>query len=248
MAEFSHSLAKTIIERVGEKKEAWMVFDMDETLAHWKKTKNGDIFYLRPTVIPFLKEILDAGVKIHFAIYSNTHSKRRVDTIASTIEGAVNEDTDKDREFHLCFKFYNHFKGNPAESGLRRLNVNKNVSKIGNAKRKLYDTNKTVESIQHGYAESGAPLEEINERTPLFFFDDVIYPSIKDIISMNYIHMFPYRVEEDSVKSSPAGPISRGTKRGRNNVNKTNGKKTKRGPSKRKSRRNRMTSRENEVY
>ncbi len=46
MAEFSHSLAKTIIERVGEKKEAWMVFDMDETLAHWKKTKNGDIFYL----------------------------------------------------------------------------------------------------------------------------------------------------------------------------------------------------------
>lgn len=248
MADFSSSLAKTIIERVGEKKEAWMVFDMDETLAHWKKTKTGDIFSLRPTVIPFLEEILNAGVKIHFAIYSNTHSKTRVDTIASTIEGALNEDKDKVREFHPCFKFYNHFKGNPAESGLRRLNVNKNVSKIGNAKRELYDTNKTVESIQHGYAESGAPLEEINVHTHLFFFDDVIYPSIRDKIGINYIHMFPYKVEEDSVKSSTSGPLSKGTKRVRKNENERNGKKPTRSPSKRKSRRNRMTSRENEVH
>jgi hypothetical protein len=197
------SLANTIIERVGEKKEAWMVFDMDETLARWKKLKEGDVFSLRPTVIPFLQKILDAEVNIHFAIYSNTHAKERAETIASTIGVAF----EGDENFHLSFIFYNHFKGNPTEAGLRRLNVNTNASRIGNAKRAVYDINKTVESIKYGYAETGVPLAEEDIRTHLFFFDDLIYPSIKNVIGQNYIQMRPFLGEE--------GPISgnRGTKK-----------------------------------
>jgi hypothetical protein len=201
--EFGSSLAKQIIERVGEKKEAWMVFDMDETLARWKKLKGGDVFSLRSTVIPFLQQILDAKVKIHFAIYSNTHSKVRAETIASTIGVAF----EGDANFHPSFIFYNHFKGNPAEAGLRRLNVNTNASQIGNEKRAVYDMNKTVVSIKHGYVETGVPLEEEDVLTHLFFFDDVMYPSIKNVIGQNYIQMRPFLGEE--------GPLSenRGTKR-----------------------------------
>jgi hypothetical protein len=201
--EFGSSLAKQIIERVGEKKEAWMVFDMDETLARWKKLKGGDIFSLRPTVIPFLRKILDAEVKIHFAIYSNTQSKARAETIASTIGNAF----EGDANFHPSFIFYNHFKGNPAEAGLRRLNLNTNASRIGNEKRAVYDMNKTVESIKHGYVETGVPLSEEDVQTHLFFFDDVLYPSIKNVIGQNYIQMRPFLGEE--------GPLSenRGTKK-----------------------------------
>jgi hypothetical protein len=202
MAEFSPSLAKTIIERVGEKKEAWMVFDMDETLAYWKKQKGLDIFSLRPTVIPFLQEILDAGVKIHFAIYSNTHSKTRVETIASTIGNAfVGVEN-----FHPCFLFYNHFKGNPGEAGLRRLNRN-NETRLSD-----YNMNKTVESIKHGYGETGVELTDDDVKTRLFFFDDILYPSIHDVIGANYIHMAQYKGE---VSTNVAAKKNGGTKRKR---------------------------------
>lgn len=209
--EFSDALAHSIIEKVGERKEAWLVFDMDETLAHWKKVKKEDVFSLRPTVIPFLQKLINANIKIHFAIYSNTHSKSRVETIASTIGNAF----EGNPLFHLCFLFYNHFKGNPSEVGLRRLPLNTNVSKIGNAKRELYDVNKTVESIRHGFSESGIPLTEVDIITNLFFFDDLIYPSIKSLIGKNYIQVTPFRGEEET--PLPKGTDrSRGTKRNRN--------------------------------
>lgn len=219
--EFSDSLAHSIIEKVGERKEAWLVFDMDETLAHWKKVKKEDVFSLRPTVIPFLQTLIDAGIKIHFAIYSNTHSKSRVETIASTIGGAF----EGNPLFQLCFLFYNHFKGNPSEAGLRRLPLNTNVSKIGNAKRELYDVNKSVESIRHGFAESGVALTDEDVETHLFFFDDLIYPSIKSVIGKNYIQVAPFRGEEEA-------PFTKGIKRTRNNMSgaskKPKARKTKR--------------------
>ena len=215
--EFSPSLAHSIIERVGARKEAWLVFDMDGTLAQWKKQKAGDVFSLRPTVIPFLQKLIDSGIHIYFAIYSNNTTKSKVETIASTIESGLN----KKSLFDVCFLFYNHFKGKSGEEGLRRLNLNMNVSSL-NVKRQAYDTNKTVDSILHGFRAAGAPLTaEDDDLTHLFFFDDVDYPSIRTKIGKNYIPMVEYKAEPVSAAAPAPAPVpapvpaskSRGTKR-----------------------------------
>lgn len=207
--EFGPSLVDSIIEKIGARKEVWLVFDMDGTLAYWKKLKAGDVFSLRPTVIPFLQTLLDSGIKTHFAIYSNNQAKSKVETIGSTIEhGLTNKSL-----FDVCFHFYNHFKSNPEEtdSRKRRSKVNMNVSSL-NEKRQAYNTNKTVESILDGFTASGAPLTEEDVSTHLFFFDDVDYPSIRAKIGGNYIQVAEFRGETPVVAAEP----SRGTKRNRN--------------------------------
>ena len=215
--EFSDSLAVSIIEKIGARKEAWLVFDMDETLAHWgfflKKANSGnkDIpaanFYrkyteeveekkiiLRPTLVPFLQRILKSDVTINFAIYSNSHKADRVEFIAHTIENALGNNP----KFRICFLFHNNFmKPRP---GVQRVNKNIETSP-------KYTPNKTVESISHGFRESGVPLTEEDISTHLFFFDDVDYPSIRAKISDNYIQVAEFKGEAE-----PAAP-SRGTKR-----------------------------------
>lgn len=185
---------------VGMKKEVWMAFDMDETLAYWdfyltqaqkgnKKLDAASFFekhdraqqIIRPSVIPFFKALLAKGITINFAIYSNSQKKDRLEVVARTIENALG----RHASFCVCFLFYNHFPVNPAEVEPKRADVNIAGINAGH----YYKAEKTMASIEHGYESSGHPL---TDPASLFFFDDKEYADISSKIGSNYILVEEY--------------------------------------------------------
>lgn len=211
---------------IGVEKEIWLVFDMDETLAYWdfylpaavkkaNKELSAAAFFnkhdraqgiIRPSAVPFFNTLLEKGFVINFAIYSNTQKKGRVELIAEKMKAAVAENPN----FRVCFLFYNHFLGNPAEVELKRLNVN--VKDLGSSQ--YYDPKKTMETIRYGFEKSGYPVDE----SALFFFDDKEkHTDILSAIGKQYILMEEYKgkgKEESSVfsrGSTSSGSTSSGS-------------------------------------
>jgi hypothetical protein len=208
--------------KIAGKKEVWFAFDMDETLAYWgyslpdrfkaEKDKPASIFYdfihttypenkvLRPSVIPFLKNILNTGVILNFAIYSNTSKQDRTVKIAEVIKEGLNKGLNKEQKeelkkrFNICFLFHNKFKGNADPEGTSKLSVvgeRLNINRFDPVSKSniFYRPNKTYTSIEEGYSASG---HTITDKDVFFFFDDVLYKSIKDEIGENYILMDIY--------------------------------------------------------
>jgi hypothetical protein len=202
---------------IGVGKEVWLVFDMDETLAYWdfylpvaqkkvNKELSAEAFFnkhdraqgiIRPSAMPFFNTLLAKGFVINFAIYSNTQKKGRVELIAEKMKGAVGGNPN----FRVCFLFYNHFLGNPAEVEPKRLNVNV----LGLSQ--YYDPKKTMETIRYGFKESGHPVDE----SALFFFDDKEkHTDILSAIGKQYILMEEYKGKGKEESSGSGSFFSRG--------------------------------------
>ncbi len=211
---------------LGMKKEVWMAFDMDETLAYWdfyltqaqKGNKKLDALsffqkydraqqIIRPSVIPFFKALLTKGIRINFAIYSNSQKKDRLEVVARTIENALGSHAG----FRVCFLFYNHFPVNPAEAEPKRADANIAGINAGH----YYKAEKTMESIMRGYESSGHPL---TDPASLFFFDDKEYADISSKIGSNYILVEEYhgKAKEgaEPVQASSTGKRSFGPRWG----------------------------------
>ena len=195
---------------IGKKKEVWMAFDMDETLAWWdfylsqaqkeNKKLGAPAFFqkydrshqiIRPSVIPFFQALLGKGITINFAIYSNSQKKDRLEVVAHTIENALGQHP----RFRRCFLFYNHFFVNPAEVEPKR--QNKNIESLD--PREYYKAEKTMATINYGYDSCGHP---VSDPDALFFFDDKEYDNISSEIGPRYI-----LVEEYHGKGKEGGEV-----------------------------------------
>ena len=164
-------LAEEIVEKVGVNGEAWLVFDMDGTLAHLAGQE-----IIRPTLGKFFKKILENNITIYFGIYSNNHSADNVDSVANKIGVLVGNN----RLFNMSFKLHNFHKFRGEIESV----------KIGNGLIEIWDRDKTYDTIEYAYKHSGNP---ITDPSHVYFFDDRDHYSVGKTIGDNYIHVTEYK-------------------------------------------------------